>query len=397
MTAWLQDLRPVLDGTMAVCAAIYVLGVAWFVSGMRHREGRNREFPLVSIVIAARNEATRLGACLERLQAQDYPEELFEIIVVDDGSADQTARIAERAAGSFPRVRLLSTQQALGWSGSKKAALGLGIQAARGELVLTTDADCLVPPTWVRGMVAYFDEGTGLVAGFSQIGPAGAIRSARMGYEALDFLCLMSCILGSAGHGHPMAASGQNLAYRKIAFRQVGGYARVQHRASGDDVLLLQLVKRFTRWHTTFATAPETFAIHPPARSWSGFVQQRTRWASNAPYQLRFDPLFFVYMLVTFALSLLLLLSPLLALNGALSGGWAGGCWGAKVAAEWSICRKGTAFFARRDLRRYFPLWILLQPLLVVLIGGLGCLGMFSWKGKRHRWGRQIPEREGRA
>jgi hypothetical protein len=231
-----------------------------------------------------------------------------------------------------------------------------------------------------------------MVLGFSQIGPAGSVRGARVGYEGLDFLCLMACILGSVGRGHPMAASGQNLAYRRIVFQEVGGYEQVKHRASGDDVLLLQMVKRLTRWRISFATAPETFVVHPPASSWRALLGQRARWASNAPYLLLFDPLFFAYMLVAFVLDLLLALSPLLVLTGVLELRWAGGSWLVKGLAEFSLCRRAASLFGREDLRRHFPMWTLIQPLHVVVAGLLGCLGTFTWKGKHHRWGRQIRD-----
>ena len=341
----------------------------------------------MSIVVAARDEEEGIRECLEGLVAQDYPN--FEVVIVDDGSTDGTATIVEEIAAGNRLVRLLNTQDAYGRSGSKKAALGLGIDASGGEIVLTTDADCAVPPTWARGMVEFFDGETGMVVGFSQIGDAKSVRGTRMGYEAVDFLCLMSCIMGSAGQGRAMAASGQNLAFRKLAFLQVGGYERVKHRASGDDVLLLQMVKRLTGWGIAFSTSPETFVVHPPASSWWELFQKRLRWASNAPCQIRWDPLFFSYMVITFTMDLLLVLSPWMVLAGGLGAGWAGGSWGVKMLAELVLFRRGVDFSGRRDLLRFFPLWTLLQPLHVVVVGALGCLGIFSWKGKGHRWGRQ--------
>ena len=111
-------------------------------------------------------------------------------------------------------MRLLRTEG----PGSKKAALSLGIAEARGEVILATDADCQVGPGWIRGMLAHFADGVGMVIGFSQIGSPAEIKGWRQGYEAVDFTCLMACIWGSAGWGHPMAASGQNLAFLREAF-----------------------------------------------------------------------------------------------------------------------------------------------------------------------------------
>ena len=387
MTDFLSNIQPFCEAGMAICAGIYVLGVIWFISGMRGGEGVNREKPLVSVVIAARDEVENIQACLERFWSQDYPADRYEVIVVDDGSTDGTAALVREM--DREGLKLLSVQEAYGGSGSKKAALSLGIQESRGEVILTTDADCLVAEGWVRGMVEYLDESTGMVVGFSQVGAPGQAQGRRMGYQAVDFLCLMGCILGSVGRGHPLAASGQNLAYRKAVFQQVGGYSRVAHRASGDDVLLLQMVRHSTDWKIAFATSPHTHAIHPPAPTWRSLLQQRSRWASNAPYQLLFDPLFFGYMLVTFALDLLLVLSPVLVAAGGMGLSWAVGGWVVKSLAEFSLFTKAAGLFGRQDLRRYFPLWVLIQPLHVVVVGALGCLGIFTWKGQSHRWGRR--------
>ena len=387
MTDVLGNLQPVCEAGLAVCVVVYALGIVWFLSGMRVREGRNREKPLVSIVIAARDEALNIRACLERFWCQDYPDDRYEVIVVDDGSTDDTAALVREMGREG--LTLLSAQEAYGRSGSKKAALSLGIQEARGEVILTTDADCLVAEGWVRGMVEHLDENTGMVVGFSQIGAPGQVQGGEMGYQAVDFLCLMGCILGSVGRGHPMAASGQNLAYRKAVFQQVGGYSRVAHRASGDDVLLLQMVRHSTDWEIAFSASPDTHAIHPPMPTWRSLLQQRSRWASNAPYQLLFDPLFFAYMLVTFALDLLLVLSPVLIAMGGMRFSWTVGGWVVKGLAEFSLFSRAAALFGRRDLRRFFPLWTLVQPFYVVIAGALGCLGIFTWKGQRHRWGRQ--------
>ena len=373
---------------LAFCALAYLLGACWFITGMRRRPGNaNAErVQLVSVVVAARDEAAHIACCLHTLLAQDYPQDCYEIIVVDDGSTDGTGHIVREFSGETASVRLLRTEG----SGSKKAALSLGIAEARGEVILTTDADCQVAPGWIRGMLSHFDDGVGMVIGFSQIGSPSEIKGWRHGYEAVDFTCLMACICGSAGWGHPMAASGQNLAFLREAFFDVGGYEKIMHRASGDDVLLMQAMRRSGRWSIVFANQPATFVRHPVATSWGGLFGQRSRWASNAPVLARLDPHFFGYMLLSYVLNWAMLMAPLLCLAGLLDPLWALGAVGAKVGGEWSVFNGGIALAGRRELRRYFPLWAMLQPLHVVLVGTMGCLGIFCWKGRVHLWGRRV-------
>ena len=102
------------------------------------------------------------------------------------------------------------------------------------------------------------------------------------------------------------------------------------------------------------------------------------------------DPLFFGYMLLTYVLSWATLMAPLLCLVGLLNPLWALGAVGAKVWGEWGVFSGGMLLSDRRELRRYFPLWALLQPLHVVLVGTVGCLGIFRWKGRVHLWGRRV-------
>ena len=373
---------------LAFCALAYFFGACWFVFGMRrslrHVDLHVERVQSVSVVVAARDEAAHIAGCLHALLAQDYP--YYEIIVVDDGSTDGTGHIVREFSGGAVSVRLLRTEGA----GSKKAALRLGIAQARGEVILTTDADCEVGPGWIRGMLWHFADGVGMVIGFSQIGSPSAIKGWRQGYEAVDFTCLMACIWGSTGWGHPMAASGQNLAFLREAFFDVGGYDKIMHRASGDDVLLMQTMRRSGRWSIVFAVHPATFVRHPVASSWGGLFGQRSRWASNAPVLARLDPLFFGYMLLTYVLSWATLAIPVLCWTGALEPVWALSVVWTKAWAEWGVFSGGIALSERRELRRYFPLWALLQPLHVVLVGSLGCLGIFRWKGRVHLWGRRV-------
>jgi len=395
-------------GVFLLGAAVYVVGVCWFARGVGRAAARppvreeDSSMPLTSVVVAARNEAGNIRSCVQALCEQSYPADRYEVIVVDDGSADETVAIVEAIRASMAAshspvsLRLLRTQDEAGEPGSKKIALQLGIDRSQGEIILTTDADCSVPATWIRGMVAAFASDVGMVIGYSQIDTRGEMPGSHHGWEAVDFFHLMSGALGSAVGGHPMAASGQNLGFRKRAFDEVGGYGPVLHRASGDDVLLLQMIRRTGHWRITFATAPETFVFHPPCPSLRDLVQKRVRWASNAPCQMRLDPVFFLYLCVVFGLSSVLAMTPLLLLWGAIDGRWLAVGWAAKTAADLVLHGRATRVFGGTGLIRYFPLWALTQPFYVVITAVLGVLGRFSWKGRSYSGGEAARQWPGR-
>ena len=360
---------------------LYMAGILWFLWGMRRHTGGASAQPLVSVVVAARNEETRIADCLSLLAAQDYPN--FEVVVVDDGSTDATAELIAGWVEADKRFKLIG----LSGSGSKKAALTAAIAEAAGEVIATTDADCAMGNEWLSSLMTYLESDVGMVIGFSQIGRPGESLGVRGGYEALDFLNLMACIWGSCGRGHPMAASGQNLLFRRAAYAEVGGYEKVMHRVSGDDVLLMQMIRTQTQWRIAFASAPASFTVHPPATSWKGLLNQRARWASNAPLMATFDPLFYGYMLSTYGLSWCVILSPLLVLLGLVHPLFMAVVLGSKWFGETLFFLRANALGQRSELTLFLPLYMLLQPIHVAIVGGLGALGVFSWKGRRHRWG----------
>ncbi len=368
---------------LVVLALLYVLGLLIFLLGLfLPRSGpSSRQLRTVSVIIAARNEEDNIGAVLQDLVHQTYPKELLEVIVVNDGSSDGTAAVVERFAQEYDFVRLLHAEDGPSWMAPKKFALETGVRAARGELILVTDADCRVPSTWVETMVGYFDDETGMVVGFSQIGRRGQRYPLLEGLQALDFLSLMGAAAGSCQVGFPLAGSGQNLAYRKEAFLQVGGYSQVGHRVSGDDVLLLQLVRRQTGWRIRFAFDRRSRVSTRAERSLGALLNQRRRWASNGVYQYFLNRPFFVYAVVTFLLNAGLLLGFLLGL--VFGGvGFVGRVFLVKAIAELCLVLRSSQLFDRGDLLRFFPLWVFLQVPYVVVVGLGGTFGNFTWKGR---------------
>ena len=359
----------------------YTIGIVWFLWGMRRRPGASLVRPFISVVVAARNEEARIVDCLGGLAIQDYSD--YEVVVVDDGSTDSTVALIASWVEKDPRFKMVQ----LSGGGSKKAALTAAIKEATGEVIATTDADCAVGCGWLSGLSAYLENDVGMVIGFSQIGRPGETLGVRGGYEAVDFLNLMACIWGSSGWRHPMAASGQSLLFRRAAYEEVGGYEKVIHRASGDDVLLMQMIRTATQWRIVFASEADSFTVHPPSTSWKSLLNQRARWASNAPLMAQMDPLFYSYMLITYGLNWCVILSPLLVLADWVHPFLMAAVLGCKWIGETVFFIRANKLGQRSELGIFFPFYILIQPLHVVLAGGLGALGVFSWKGKRHRWG----------
>ncbi len=377
MTTWFVH-------ALAVLTAVYVAVVLLFWLGLFFpKPGLNRRQYSVSVVIAARNEQGTIGRLLEDLVHQTYPRDKYEVIVVDDDSADRTAEIVQSYVQKYPHFHYLRAEPGDGHLSPKKQALATGIAHGQGEIILTTDADCRVRSTWIETMVSYFLPRVWMVVGFSQLGRKHERRSTLEQLQAVDFLALMGAAAGSCNLGFPLAASGQNLGYRRCVYEEVGGFRAIGHRVSGDDVLLLQLVRRRTRWRLRFAASPRAYNASEPERSLRRLFHQRVRWASNGAFQLRQNLAFFAYILSVYLFNVALLggavCAPfVLALAVPVVASFA-----AKVLAELMLVGRAAQFFGRSDLLVYFPLWTVLEVPYVVVVGIVGTFGNFTWKGRR--------------
>jgi cellulose synthase/poly-beta-1,6-N-acetylglucosamine synthase-like glycosyltransferase len=367
-------------------AFIYVvISLLFFLGLFVKRPGKNQLKYTVSVIIAARNEEKNVSQLLVDLMHQTYPKNAYEVIVVNDGSSDRTAHIVTEIAQQYNNVHLLTLKNIPPLYSPKKFALSTAVDYSKGEIILTADADCRVKSTWIEAMVSYFDPNVGMVIGFSQFGRKRDKQNLLEQLQAIDFLQLMAAAAGSCTLGYPLAASGQNLGYRKETFRQVGGYTRVAQRISGDDVLLLQLVRRLTKWRIVFAHSAHTFNTSQPQKTLIALLNQRTRWASNASYQIRLNKLFWGYLVVVFTVNALFFFGVPISVLIHTSSAKLWTCLLIKIGAELLVAVGAARKFNRFDLLKYFPIWAFLQVPYVVIAGMLGVFGKFNWKERDYQ------------
>ncbi|MCJ7813016.1 glycosyltransferase, partial [bacterium] len=211
-----------LDFIIIILTSLYCMGLFLLFIGLFFPNRRQHgDKPHVSVIIAARNEEKNIKNVLADLLNQTYPENRVEIVIVNDHSEDSTEEIIQAISRKNRRIKYLHITQIEEKLTAKKNALFQGIQNSRGEIILTTDADCKVLPTWVETMVSYFSEDVGMVVGFSQLCYGDESCSLFQKIQAVDFLMLMAAAQGTANMGCAWAASGQNLAYRKTVYDQV--------------------------------------------------------------------------------------------------------------------------------------------------------------------------------
>lgn len=364
---------------ITICFLAFFIYYAWyerlFYKGLKRRYFHSYSgMPYVSVVIAARNEEHNIPYLLTTLLNQDYPENLYEVIIANDNSVDDTPKIVANFQQKFSNLKLVDVKITDEVLSRKKNALSQAIKTSKGEIILTIDADCIVKPTWISGMIRYFGPQTGMVAGLSLPNIVNWKQSKWIEkYEYLDTLALFAAAAGSIGSEKVFSCSGQNLAYTHDAYNKVNGFEKINKYISGDDVLLMQLIRK-AGYKIRFAFGKETQNHTRSQKSIKQFFNQRIRWASNERAQIKLNIEFYLFLLVTFLLNLSIVIAlffaPILFLIFLLIKG----------ISEWLVIKQGTKRFKIDQTRlKFFPIWALLQPFYIIVVGIAGQLKLFKW------------------
>jgi glycosyltransferase involved in cell wall biosynthesis len=233
-----------------------------------------REVKFISIIVCARNEKTNLRTLVPLLLNQNYPN--FEVIIVDDRSTDGSAELLKEWQKKDNRLIIKEISETpAGWN-SKKYALTQGIEQARGEAVLLTDADC-VPASedWLALMISQLTDNQAIVLGVSLYQRTKGVLNAFIQYEtfytALQYLSL-------ATWGLPYMGVGRNLLYKKSLFVDNQGFNQNMAVTGGDDDLLVGQIA--TKKNTTICIEPKAYTISIPKTTWGTWYRQKLRHLS---------------------------------------------------------------------------------------------------------------------
>ena len=366
-------------GLLAIFGLFYLgLEVRFFRALGIVREGQSdvEPKPDVSILIAARNESAGIRATLDSVLAQDYAGK-WEVWVADDRSDDDTPKILEEYAARNPRLHVLTIREVPEGVSPKKHALSQLIDACDGEILCLTDADCIVKPTWVSGIVREFEPGIELVAGHSYIPTEPGKSKVIVCMQAVETLIYR--VAGTAGLAMhlPLTSTGNNLAYRKSFFKSVHGFDNVLKIQSGDDDLLMQKLAADRPWAMRYCIAESTFVTTSGKETLHELWEQRKRWASKTIYYtpkivfvLSMVFLFLVMQCVTAVLapfSFEILIAALVAFV-------------AKCIGDLVLILRGLRVFRQEHLLKWcIPVEFIHAPFTVLAVL-FGLFGRFKWK-----------------
>jgi cellulose synthase/poly-beta-1,6-N-acetylglucosamine synthase-like glycosyltransferase len=334
-----------------------------------------------TIIIPARNESKYIERCVHSVFRNRFPLHLFEVIVVDDYSEDTTPDLVRNLQTTYPQLRLLQLQDypaSRVGQAYKKKAIELAIQQSKGNWIVTTDADCEVPPNWLALLNAYIEQYNPVIVAAPVMFFNG--KGVLSIFQQLDFLSLQGITAASVSAGFHSMCNGANLAYRKDIFEEVGGFSGHEHLATGDDMLLMHQIKKQYPNRVGFLFSKDAVVYTEPAKSWNAFLQQRIRWASKAD-KYREKKIFSV-LLIVWLLNALLTFGLILMLFQQLS--WIS--WLVlmliKTISELYLLTPVARFFHEERLLAYFPF---MQPLHIIytsVAGWLGKWGSYQWKSR---------------
>ena len=328
----------------------------------------------ISVIIPARNEEENIGNLLQALQQQTYSREFFEVIVVDDNSNDTTARVVE----NFPGVKLLRMKEDK-INSYKKKAIETGIGAAAGSLIVTTDADCLPPPAWLKTIAAFKEEKNAVFIAAPVVLDCNS--SLLQVFQSMDFMVLQGITAAAVHKKFHNMCNGANLAYERNTFYEVNGFAGIDHIASGDDMLLMHKIAAQYPGKIFYLKSKDATVSTQPMNTWKEFFNQRRRWASKAnSYN---DKKISLVLILVYLFNFSLLVLFIAGWWNKLYWAWLAGAWVLKTLVELPFFYSLAKFFNKQWAVGWFFFFQPLHIVYTIIAGSLGQFGKYEWKGRK--------------
>ena len=204
------------------------------------------------------------------------PSNLFEVIVVDDNSTDNTADICKAFMEQFPNLFCIAAPENPNLPG-KPNALACGIEASHGEVILITDADCTVPSTWIECTAQHYEGNIGLIGGITLQRNTNWFE----GMQSLDWAFILGMAASTAGLGHQHGSIGNNLSFKRKAYDHVGGYRKLKFSVT-EDYTIVQAIIDSGQWDYIYPIDSKTMVESKPCSDWKTLLRQKQRWGKGA-------------------------------------------------------------------------------------------------------------------
>jgi cellulose synthase/poly-beta-1,6-N-acetylglucosamine synthase-like glycosyltransferase len=348
------------------------------------------EMPFISIIIAARNEENNIGNCIQSILNQTYPQNKFELIIINDHSTDNTVEVINSFRNE--NIHVINLHDFTGnnvLNSYKKKSIETALQFAKGELIVTTDADCIVPEKWIETLVSFYKEERPvfvampvvfLSPGREKLGVMPLLKRLLKIFQSLDFMTLQGITGASVYKKFHSMCNGANLAYEKKVFYEVNGFEGIDEIASGDDMLLMHKIQKAYPDKILFLKSTDVIVQTQPAATMKDFMNQRIRWASKADK--------YTDKKITAVLLLVYLLNAWIFILGIFSFFFIKDFYlflisiVVKTIVELFFLFPVAKFFEKKRLLWWFALAEPFHILYTLIAGWLGKFGSYQWKGR---------------
>ncbi|KQB38523.1 glycosyltransferase family 2 protein [Flavobacterium aquidurense] len=356
---------------------IYITSISLLIYGFtkvkRYQKTDLKPQTSFTIIVPFRNEAENLPNLLNSFSNLNYPNDLFEVILVDDNSH-------EKFQASHFAFHILQIDNIRVSNSPKKDAIATATQHVKTNWVITTDADCLVPENWLLTFDNYIQQND-----VSML--AGAVtykceNSFLDHFQQLDLTSLQGATIGSFGIKKAFMCNGANFAYTKSLFEKLNGFEGNNKIASGDDVFLLQKAANLYPTEVHYLKAKEAIVITKPTENWKALFYQRVRWAAKtSSYQSNFGKM----------LGLIVFFGNLSFVIGFFA--FVFGIWPYpfsillvffKFTIDFVLLYKTNQFLTKSRIKSLI-LSSLLYPFFSSAVALYSLFGTYEWKGRRFR------------
>ncbi len=360
--------------TLSVYGVAIVTSVAGWVSGRKYKiNNRQVEETFISLIIAFRNEENNLPGLIQSLKKIRYGADSFEILLINDHSIDRGTDIIREYAREYNNIRVFELPEG---KYGKKAAILSGIDCAKGELCLLTDADCVFHPDWLNQFNQAYqrEQKPAMLIGLVDYHPCDSLLKKVF---RLEFLSLIITGAGLAIMNFPVYCNGANLALKRSDF--LDSVDLKPAIASGDDVFMLH---GFYAGHKRIQVVKshEAIVYTRPPDTLKDFFRQRIRWGSKAS---DYTNLFALTLAVLVFLSSVFLLVGLFMSIFAFSFRLLIFAFLLKTLIDFLSFLSGAKFFRIYHYLFLIPLIELFYPFYIVIASFWGIKKPFQWKGRK--------------
>ena len=362
---------------------VYAILIAAFTIGFNNIKLRKSTFEEptqeFSVIIPFRNEANHLNNLLQSILNLNYPNNLFEVLLVNDESEDDSCTIIESFQKTHSHLNIHIIKNIRKTGSPKKDAINTAIKQSKFNWIVSTDADCEVPTNWLQSFNTFISKKRPVF--ISAAVKFKEEQSFLFHVQNLNFISLIGSTIGAFGIKKPFLCNGANLCYRKDTFKKLNGFDGNTSIASGDDVFLLEkMIKNFPK-KTHFLKSKENIVVTNSEKQWKSFLNQQIRWASKSgAYKNWFSIVVGSTVFITnlsiliIGFSLFFELSHYQLFIALLLQ---------KIFFDIVLIEKTATFLNSKRSLIYFPIVSIAYPFFTVFVVLLSVLKKYEWKGRK--------------